>query len=333
MPSEWQKHEATWLSWPRQSRNWTGARLGRLRQTFLRIIQTILPGEKVHLLVKDSREKKAIQKLLLKSKVAPTRVFYHFRQAKDIWIRDYGPIFLKRDNQKLWLKWQFNAWGRKYHELVKDNHVFQKSAFQLIPHPCRPVPMVLEGGSIDVNGRGLCLTTEQCLLNPNRNPFLSKKQIERQLKLHLGIREVLWLAGGIEGDDTDGHVDDIARFTGERTIAAAFEENPDDPNYPVLSENWKRLEQFKARSKKMRLVKIPMPGKVKAGTRRLPASYLNFYIANHAILLPVFGVKSDPKAIAIFQNLFPHRRICPIRSNDLVYGCGAIHCMTQQEPA
>jgi agmatine deiminase len=204
----------------------------------------------------------------------------------------------------------------------------------MIPGTCFAVRRVLEGGSIDVNGKGDCLTTEQCLLNSNRNPSCSQKDIERFLRDYLGILRVFWLKGGIAGDDTDGHVDDVARFVGPKTIVAAYEENPKDENYAALRENWERLQNLKrTKFRSLNLIKLPMPSRIIDSGKRLPASYANFYICNQAVLLPVFGDPRDKQAIAILQKLFRTRKVVPIPSRSLVYGHGAIHCVTMHEPA
>ena len=214
---------------------------------------------------------------------------------------------------------------------MKDDKIFNR---RLIPNPCFRPPMVLEGGSIDVNGRGIGLTSEECLLNPNRNPHLSRFEIESYLKKFLGIEKVIWLARGIAGDDTDGHVDQLARFVNTRTILASYEENPADENYKNLKDNWERLKRFKEETgKPLNLVRLPMPDKVLSGKKRLPASYANFYIANKAVFLPVFGGPKDKRAIDILKEHFPiDWKIVPIPSGDLIYGFGGIHCMTHEEP-
>jgi agmatine deiminase len=334
MPAEWSEHEATWLAWPHHRGTWPGrGRLERVRSTILEIIETLLPHEKVRLLVSNRVEREEVTRLLKERDALNPNLFFHEAATADIWIRDYGPVFLKKpQGEKSWVKWIFNAWGRKYPSSLKDNDIFQKGA-PLISHPCFEAGMVLEGGSIDVNGHGECLVTEQCLLNRNRNPSLSRSAIEKKLGEYLGINCVIWLSGGIEGDDTDGHIDNIARFAGPDTVLVSYEDDSQDENYAVLKRNWRRLKAFSSRRKRpVQMVKLPMPGRIMHGRMRLPASYANFYIANQIVLLPVYDHANDQRAAKILKEHFPTRRIIPISCRDIVYGLGAIHCLTQQEP-
>jgi agmatine deiminase len=298
------------------------------------MIKELTRSEKIRLLVRDADDLSSFRRAARRSKIPLARVFAQIVPTGDAWIRDYGPLFLRhRNGEKALTKWVFNAWGKKYSGHLGDNDVFGPgSPLGRVRHAFYP-PMVFEGGSIDVNGLGDCLVTEQCLLNPNRNPGFSKKRIERMLRDYLGVRRVLWLAGGIAGDDTDGHVDDVARFTDPRTIVAAWEESKEEENYEVLQKNWRRLLRARtARGMSLRLVKLPMPKAVRIKGKRLPASYANFYIANRSVLLPVFDDPADAQAAAILKPLFPGRRIVPISARSLVRGLGAIHCVTQQEP-
>jgi agmatine deiminase len=332
MPAEWAKHEATWLSWPHNVETWPGKRLAIVRDTYLQMLEGILPGEKVHLLVNDQKEKDEVLNFL-KPKLDLKNLIFHEKVTVDTWIRDYGPTFLKnKQGKKAWCKWIFNAWGSKYPSLMEDTHVFQDT--QLISHPCFPLDIVLEGGSIEVNGDGTCLTTEQCLLNKNRNPHLSRKEIETHLRNYLGVSHIVWLKEGIVGDDTDGHIDDIVRFVNPTTLVSAYEEDDSDENFSILKENWEDLEKSHDQNgKKWNLVKLPMPGKVVDDGVRLPASYANFLITNKSILLPVYRHRNDERAAKILGELFPDREILSISCNAMVYGLGAIHCVSQQEPA
>jgi agmatine deiminase len=353
MPAEWAPHEATWLVWPQNAITWPGKHMKIVEEIYLQMMEALLPGEKVHLLVNDAQTQEKVASLLKKRGVNLKNFLSHQVPTIDAWIRDYGPTFITRhcerseaisdrdrhvasaprdDNRKAWIKWRFNAWGSKYDDLAQDTHVFEKSA-DLIPHPCFKGDFILEGGSIEVNGEGSLLTTEQCLLNKNRNPHLTRAQIEETLKNYLGIDQILWLGDGIEGDDTDGHIDDITRFVSKDTIVSCFEEDVQDKNYGPLKRNWELLEKSRdARGKKWNLVKLPMAGRVSDEAGRLPASYANFYIANGVVLLPVYSHKNDERAIAILKELFPTRRIIPIECTSLVLGFGSIHCVTQQEP-
>src|SRR6185295_5938308 len=273
------------------------------------------------------------------SAATASRIRFHHLQTVDSWVRDYGPNFLVGPNGACAFNdWIFNAWGNKYEVLKKDDTVPQRLEPFLKMKRFSP-GIVMEGGSIDVNGAGCVLTTEQCLLNPNRNPDFSQKEIEQHLKDYLGVSKVLWLGEGIVGDDTDGHIDDIARFIASNVIVCAVEEDPADPNYEILQDNLTRLKSMTdATGNSFEIVTLPMPGVVggtSTGTRdleRLPASYANFYIANSVVLAPVFGHPNDARAVETLQKFFPTRRIIPINCEPLVWGMGTIHCVTQQQP-
>jgi agmatine deiminase len=257
----------------------------------------------------------------------------------DVWFRDYGPLFVKRPApggraEVAMTKWRFNAWGGKYDSLLPDDAIPHKLQPKL-GFPLFEAGIVMEGGSIEVNGRGTLLTTRQCLLNKNRNPTMSQPDIERKLADFLGVRHFLWLGEGIEGDDTDGHVDDVARFVAPGVVVAAVEDDADDPNHVPLRENLEALRGMVDQDgAPLTVVELPMPGFVEDGEGgRLPASYANFYIGNGAVLLPTFGHANDERATRIVQKLFPTRAVVPIRAEDLVFGMGTFHCVTQQQPA
>lgn len=336
MPAEWEKHEATWLVWPRNAETWP-TQLARVEETYVRMIEALSHGEKVYLLVADEREEESVRNKLSKTEADLSRVVFFRIPTADVWIRDYGPIFLVPRNGKaktpVFNRWIFNAWGNKYESLKGDS---------AIPGILRPLlnaevfepGIVLEGGAIDVNGEGMLLTTEQCLLNPNRNPRLSREQIEESLCHYFGVSRVLWLGEGIAGDDTDGHIDDIARFVAPDTVLCAVEEDSSDANYPFLRDNLGRLKSAQDQNgKKLRVIELPMPGKVSCAGERLPASYANFYIGNEVVLFPVYEHANDLRAKKILEECFPGRRIADIPCKDLVCGLGAIHCVTQQQPA
>lgn len=340
MPAEWEPHSATWLTWPTNKITWPGPMLKEVEEIYLQMMRALLPGEKVHLLVPDEKTGRRVLGLLRSKKAAAQNLILHKAKTVDTWIRDYGPIFVKKTGKKTdaFTKWIFNAWGGKYKDLALDNGVVDRLAY-LKKFKRTNIPMVLEGGSIDMNGRGVCLTTEQCLLNSNRNPKLSKNDIEGRLKKYLGVKEVIWLKEGIEGDDTDGHVDDITRFVAPDTILTAVEPNKNDKNHALLDENLEILKDSRDISgKKFKIVEFPMPGYVgvekgHSSSGRLPASYANFYIGNSAVLLPVYSHRNDKEAARILKRLFPKRKIAPIECTALVYGLGSIHCVTQQQPA
>jgi len=334
MPPEWAPHEATWLTWPKDPITWPD-RVEQAREAFAQMIEALTPHEKVNLLVDNEACEEEARKILKEKNILWGNLIFRRIPTVDSWIRDYGPIFVKdAQGEARILDFIFNAWGDKYDALKKDDTIPQKIS-PLLNIPLLEPGIVLEGGSIDVNGKGTILTTEQCLLNENRNPHLSKNQIEEYLSKYLGAKNILWLGEGIEGDDTDGHIDDITRFISEDTIVTAVEEDPRDANFEPLQENLKKLRTLKDQDgKALRIVPLPMPGKLdrEDGSGRLPASYANFYIANETVLVPVYRHKNDAVALDILQKLFPQRKVLGIECNDLIYGMGALHCLSQQQP-
>jgi agmatine deiminase len=336
MPAEWHPHIATWLSWPKDPETWPG-RVGEVEEIFLQMMAALTPHEVVNLLVDDEVIEDEIRKRATFSSASNIR--YHRIETVDSWIRDYGPNFLLNDKGTLAFNdWRFNAWGDKYEELKLDDQIPRQLEEGLRAQRFEPC-IVMEGGSIEVNGAGCVLTTEQCLLNPNRNQHLNRSQIEQYLKDYLGVSKVLWLGEGIVGDDTDGHIDDIARFVSANTIVCAIEEDPTDANYELLQDNLKRLQSMTdANGEPFRIETLPMPGIVGGSStdtrnlERLPASYANFYIANNVILAPVFGHANDSRAVETLQGLFADRQVVPINCEPLVWGMGTIHCVTQQQP-
>jgi len=334
MPAEWEPHAATWLSWPHDPVTFPG-RVEAAEDCYRQMIRALAPHERVNLLVKDDDAHERVARWLVAEGIKNV-VLWDVPPA-DVWFRDYGPIFVKRETgggraEVAMTKWRFNAWGDKYETLLPDNEI----PHRLQPHlglPMFEAGIVMEGGSLEVNGAGTLLTTEQCLLNRNRNPSLSKAQIEQKLKDFLGVTNVLWLKEGIEGDDTDGHIDDIARFVNPTTVVIAQEEDEDDENFRPLRENLKLLRAMKDQAgRPLDVVELPMPGFVGDEEGRLPASYANFYVGNRVVLLPVFGAVHDARATAVLQKLFPSRAVVPIDASDLVFGMGTFHCVTQQQP-
>jgi len=335
MPAEWEAHEGTWLSWPKDPITWP-EQINQVENIFGNMVEILTQHEKVHLLVNDAKSEEHVRKKLYSKKFLEKNLEILHIPTVDSWIRDYGPNFLVRENggqkELAFNHWIFNAWGGKYTELMADTCIPEKIAPLLKKQVFKP-GIVLEGGSIDVNGTGLCLTTEQCLLTPTRNPHLNREQIENYLKDYLHLEKVIWLGEGIVGDDTDGHIDDIVRFVSEDTVICAVEEDAHDENYPMLQDNLKRLKQATdEKGKKLNVIPFPMPGIVSYETDRLPASYANFYIANEVVLTPIFGHKNDNRALDILKELFPKREVIGLRCEDLVVGLGAIHCVTQQQP-
>ncbi len=334
MPAEWAPHEATWLAWPHNRDTWPGKRLERVRAVFLQMMEALLCREKVHLLIQNERERDHVEKSLRARGAELSRWIPHISRTADAWIRDYGPTFLIHpQGKKAWCKWRFNAWGNKDPQLKKDGGVFEDPAL-LPPESVFYAPFVLEGGAIEVNGAGTCLVTESCLLSPNRNAHFSKNDLEQNLKNFLGIRHCVWLDGGIAGDDTDGHIDNLARFVDAQTIVAVSEADPADENYSALRANWERLKGASDdRGRVWNLIRLPMPDKIKNGQRRLPASYANFYIANGLVLAPAFDDPQDDRCMGILREIFPKHEVMAIDCRDAVVGLGAIHCLTQQEPS
>jgi agmatine deiminase len=335
MPAEWAPHRATWLSWPHNPETWPG-QLETVRGVWAQMIAALSPRERVYLLVNDPGAEGEVAARLGRAGAVMENVILLPIPTVDVWMRDYGPTFVVRESPREPLAlndWIFNGWGGKYEEYKQDDRVAREIAARL-KIPVFDHPVVLEGGSIDVNGAGVCMTTEQCLLNRNRNPHLSRLEIEQCLQDSLGVEQILWLGEGIAGDDTDGHIDDIARFVNPTTVACVVEENPKDENYHCLQENYERLRGARGlHGDKISLVKLPCPGPVYFEGARLPASYANFYIANEVVLVPVFDDPNDERALGILREVFRGREVIGLRGREMIVGLGAIHCVTQQEPA
>ncbi len=336
MPAEWEPHRGTWLSWPHKEASWPG-KFEPVPGIFARIVAALVPGEDVHINVGTEELEASARDVLRTAGVPLARVAFHRHPTDDAWCRDHGPMFVERQSgpepiEQVVLDWGFNAWGGKYPPFDQDDAIPSRIAAELgLP---RVTPgLILEGGSIDVNGAGTLLTTEQCLLNPNRNPHLTRDAIEAALREYLGARTILWLGEGIEGDDTDGHVDDLTRFVDTATVVTVVEPDPADVNHGRLAENLARLRTMRDQDgNPLRIVEIPLPPAMFHEGQRLPVSYANFYVGNAAVVLPVFGSDRDREAIAILQPLFPTRPVVPIDCTDLVWGLGAVHCVTQQWP-
>ncbi len=335
MPAEWRAHAATWLSWPKDPETWPG-RVPQVENIFLQMMAALAPNETVNLLVNDEETEQSVRARC--TFAGAENIRFQRIPTVDSWIRDYGPNFLiGNDGRLAFNDWTFNAWGNKYEELKQDDAIPRRLENLLKAVRFEP-GIVMEGGSIEVNGAGCVLTTEQCLLNPNRNPHLSQTEIEQHLKDYLGVAKVLWLGEGIVGDDTDGHIDDIARFVAEDVIISALEDDPLDANYELLQDNLKRLQKMTdARGRSFEIITLPMPGMVggtstdKRNLDRLPASYANFYIANNVVLAPIFGHANDARALETLGLVFPERSVVGINCEPLVWGMGTIHCVTQQE--
>jgi agmatine deiminase len=327
MPAEWEPHEGTWISWPKDPRTFPEGILPAVERAYVELVGALSQGEEVRILVNDSKAEARV-----KAMVKNARISFHRIRTVDVWVRDYGPTYLLGRRGGV-VKWVFNAWGNKYEDLKPDNEAGEQIARESGLAVLRP-GIVLEGGSIDVNGDGSMLTTEQCLLNPNRNPGVGRERLEEIFRTSLGVRNVVWLGEGIEGDDTDGHVDDIARFVGPRAVVAAVERSQGDRNHRSLEENLKRLKRARDQNgHPLEVTEIPMPRVISGPDGRLPATHLNFYIGNEAVVVPTFGGESDKLAVKGLQGAFPRHDIVGVDCRALVYGLGTLHCVTQQVPS
>ncbi len=334
MPAEWETHRGTWLTWPRKEGTSFPGRFAQICETYRRLVGCLAEWEPVFINVWDEAMEWEARLCFGLADEMQRGVSFFYHPAYEPWCRDHGPIFVRncRTGKAVVVDWDYNAWGNKYPPFDLDNEVPRRIA-ALRGVECLDPKMVLEGGSIDVNGEGLLLTTESCLLNLNRNPGLSRKEIEQRLFDYLGAEKILWLGEGIVGDDTDGHVDDLARFVSAETVVIAVEADPVDANYSALRDNRERLRAFnKGRRSPLRIVEIPMPSPVVQEGVRLPASYANFYLANGLAVVPIFGDPNDKVALKILQSLLPRRKVVGLDSKDLIWGLGSFHCVTQQEP-
>jgi agmatine deiminase len=352
MPAEWEPHEATWLAWPHNKEDWPG-KFEPIPWVYAEIIRYLARQERVELIVNDAASERRARRILERANALSDNVCFHRWPTNRVWTRDSGCTFVTAADhlgtaalgcpgslisQIFATKWRFNGWA-KYSDWQRDEKIGSLMAEAAKAAEIRPVfrkqRVVLEGGSIDVNGQGTLLTTEECLLSDTqqRNPGMRRGDYEKVFADHLGIQNVIWLSSGIAGDDTHGHVDDITRFVAPDTVATAVESDPADPNYEPLRENIRRLrDASNQEGKPISIVELPMPAPLFFERRRLPASYSNFYIANGLVLVPVFNDPNDRVALDILGDLFPDRDVVGIYSGDLIWGFGAIHCMTQQQP-
>lgn len=335
MPAEWEPHAATWLSWPHRDGISFPNAYDQIPPVLAKMVDALADSEAVCINVRDAAEESEVRHALKAARARHDHVKFFHIPTNEPWCRDHGPTFLVRDKQPrvAIIDWDYNAWGWKYPPFDLDDDVPTHIGKELGLEVFYP-GMVLEGGSIEVNGHGTLLTTKSCLLNPNRNPDLTKNEIEKHLTDFLGVRNILWLGDGIEGDDTDGHIDDLTRFIDRHTVITVVEEDQNDANYFPLQENLTHLREMKAEDgNPLNVLTLPMPSKIARDGQRLPASYANFYIANKAVLLPVFKDVNDQWAIAVLQKAFPDRKVVPIDCRELIWGLGAFHCLTQQQPA
>jgi agmatine deiminase len=329
MPAEWEPHEATWLAWPHERSDWPG-KFAPIPWVYGDIVAKLTRAERVNILVEDAALEKSARRVLAKCDADLSCVDFIRWSSNRSWTRDYCPIFVHDSKGRVAVtNWLFNGWA-KYDNWREDNAIPGRVAKRFLMRELSP-GIVLEGGSIDVNGGGLLLTTEECLLSESvqvRNPGLDRADLERYFAKYLGIQRTIWLKQGIAGDDTHGHIDDLARFVDRETVVIAAEHDPTEINYEPLRENLKIL-----RGTRLRVVKLPMPAPIHFDGQRLPASYANFYIANKLVLVPVFNDPNDRVALNTLAKLFPTREVVGIYCGDLVLGLGTLHCMTMQEPA
>jgi agmatine deiminase len=343
MPAEWEPHEATWLAWPHNPGDWPG-KFHAIPWVYAEIVRLLSASERVHLLVEDTKAQDRAAGILQRAGANLDQVSFHLWPTDRSWTRDSGPIFVRNaEGQTAITNWRFNAWA-KYPDWHLDDQVPGRVTALLglpewkpdVEASDGPRRVVLEGGSIDTNGQGILLTTEECLLSEiqQRNPGVSRAQLEQVFHDYLGIDKVIWLGRGVTGDDTHGHVDDISRFVEPETIVTAVEPSKSDPNHEPLAENLDRLKAARTLDgKQFTLVQLPLPRPVVFRGQRLPASYANFYIANGLVLVPTFHDPNDRVALNILTEVFPGREVIGIHSVDLVWGLGTLHCMTQQQPA
>lgn len=339
MPAEWEPHEATWIAWPHERSDWPG-KFAPIPWVYGEIVRYLSRVEKVRILIEHERAGRSARAVLDKCGARMEQVeFFRFPTDRS-WTRDYCPIFVRRlDGRVAMTHWRFNGWA-KYANHTRDSVIPLRLRDRLKLPYFKSIAgkrhVVLEGGAIDVNGSGTLLTTEECLLSPvqARNPGISRDDLERLFADYLGVSHVLWLRNGIAGDDTHGHIDDLARFVAPRTVVIASETDKEDANYSPLAENFRLLRKMSDQDgKPLDVVKLPMPRPVMFAGQRLPASYANFYIANGLVLVPVFNDPADRIALQVLARLFPDREIVPVFCRDLVLGLGALHCATQQQPA
>lgn len=330
-PAEWEKHEATWLSYPHKEASWPG-KIESIFPSYNLFIKELSEVEKVHININDKEKQTLIEQQLKANHTKMENLCFHLFETNDAWIRDHGPAFIVNENkEKALVNWEYNAWGGKY-EADLDN-LIPKKIGEYLHLPIFDAGIVMEGGSIDVNGKGDLITSKACLLNPNRNPQLNQEEIENKLCQYYRVENILWVNEGIVGDDTDGHIDDMVRFADKDTLITMVEEDKNDDNYDILQENLKLLKTFRLlNGKQPDIVEIKMPKAVYYQGERLPASYANFYICNDKVIVPTYKCPQDDKAIYILEEVFKDRQIIGIDSTDIIWGLGSFHCLSQQQP-
>lgn len=333
-PAEFAPHRATWLSWPHKEASWPG-KIQAIYPYYSRFVKELAESERVCINVNDESMKSFATGCLQEAGADLGRIEFFFHPTNDAWCRDHGPAFLinpKAAQQKVIVDWNYNAWGNKYPPYDLDDVIPTLIAKQF-KLPVYYPGIIMEGGSVDFNGEGTLITSTCCLLNKNRNPQLSREQIENHLYNYYGVEQVLWVDEGIVGDDTDGHIDDTVRFVNEDTVLTVVEENKGDENYALLQHNLSQLKKMRLlNGKQLNIVELPMPAELVYEDQRLPASYANFYIANTAVIVPTYHCEQDEKALQIIQDCFPGRKVVGIDSTEIIWGLGSFHCLSQQEP-
>ncbi len=332
-PPEWHPHRATWLSFPRNTDTWED-RFEKIYPSYIAFIKTLALNEQVCINAHDEQQISHIRQLLEKFDANSPNIRLFAHRTNDSWCRDHGPAFLIHKNkpEKMIVNWEYNAWGGKYPPYNDDNNIPLKIA-EFLDLPVVSPGIVMEGGSVEFNGNGTVMTSRSCLLNPNRNPHLSQKEIEQYLYNYYGMDQVLWVTDGIVGDDTDGHIDDTVRFISEDTVVTVVEHRKADANYLPLLENLEDLKSMRlSNGKQLNIVELPMPDPVVEEGIRLPASYANFYIANGSVIVPTYRCAQDETAMSILSDCFPERKIVGIDSTAIIWGLGSFHCLSQQEP-
>jgi agmatine deiminase len=339
LPSEWSKHEATWIGWPYNKSDWPG-KFSPIPYVYAEIVKYISRGEKVRIFVQSKEHKLKAEKVLKDCDVSLSNVEFFIKKTDRGWLRDSGPMFVKDGKETVAIDFKFNAWA-KYDDYKLDDKIplfiSKKISMKRVIAEHKGKQVVLEGGAIDTNGKGTLITTEECLLDDKvqtRNPGFTKQDYFEVFKKYFGVSNVIWLGKGIVGDDTHGHVDDLCRFVNENTVVLVSEENSKDENYNLLNENKERLQNiFLPNGSKLNVMPLPIPSPQIFKSQRLPASYANFYISNYAVLVPTFNDPNDKIAIGVLSELFPDRKVIGIHSVDLVWGLGTLHCLTKEQPA
>jgi agmatine deiminase len=333
-PAEFDRHRATWLSWPHKEASWPG-KIQAIYPYYGRFVATLAQGEKVCINVNDETMRAFAENCLKEAGTDMGQIQFFFHPTNDAWCRDHGPAFLvnpRTERKKVIVDWNYNAWGDKYPPYDLDD-VIPTLVGKALGLPVYNPGIIMEGGSVDFNGNGTLLTSTSCLLNKNRNPLLDRVQIESYLMNYYGVEQILWVKEGIVGDDTDGHIDDTVRFVNEDTVVTVVEENKMDDNYALLRQNLADLHKMRLlNGRQLNIVELPMPDAVIYEGQRLPASYANFYIANGSVIVPVFHCDKDDKALEIIAGCFPGRKVIGIDSTEIIWGLGSFHCLSQQEP-